>query len=262
MKNVDLLGVSFQRKTTPEYKRDLAELIGADTQTIVVTPNPEMLVAGRSNAHLRHALNQASLRIVDGVGLVIMSGVRLHRWPGVDVLAFLAWETNRRGLKMLLAGGMHEGDAQLAADALKIKYPVSSIQYLVSSIQHPASRIKGFSPGRIELTAGGWVGDQMLKEAIERERPDVLALALGHGKQELWLADHLKNFPFMKLAIGVGGALEFYAGRQRRAPMILRQAGLEWLYRLVREPRRLKRILTAVVIFPILVALDKIKHTL
>lgn len=229
MKKISLLGVGMECMRRSDYESELSRLVQEGRGAHVVTPNPEMLAASEYDPSLKDVLNAASLRIVDGFGVVLMSGFRLHRWPGVDVLRFLAWEANRRGLKMLIAGGMHEGDAERAAGVLNVK---------------------GYSPGRIELTEIGWVGDDGLKEAIERERPDVLALALGHGKQEKWLADHLKQFPFLKLGIGIGGALEFYAGRQVRAPRFLRTLGLEWLYRLLQEPRRLKRILTATIVFP------------
>ena len=201
---------------------------------------------------------------MDGIGLVLASGFQLSRFSGVDALSFLCKEAASRGLKVLLAGGLHEGDASRAANILNVK---------------------GFSPGRIELVStdstgspqadftgspqadftsspqADWVGDGALKEAIERERPDVLALALGHGKQEKWLADHLRQFPFIRLGIGVGGALEFYAGRQKRAPLLLRRVGFEWAYRLLHEPRRIRRIFVAVIVFPTLVFLQKIKHT-
>ena len=193
MKTVDLLGVLFEGKTIPEYKKDLAEFLRTSTTSLVVTPNPEMLVAGVFNSRLRKILNQASLRLVDGVGVVVMSGWRLRRWPGVDALAFLAWETNRRGMKMLLAGGSHEGDAQKAASALR--------RIRAERTLCDAEGVIGFSPGRLELTKTGWVGDEALKETIEREKPDVLALALGHGKQELWLLGHLQEFSFFWLRI-------------------------------------------------------------
>jgi len=240
MEKIDLLGVSFERKTIAEYKEELVRTLESHEQALVVTPNPEMLVAGQRHPQLRQVLNQAHLRVVDGFGIVLLSRFRLTRWPGVDVLKFLAWETKHKHLKLLIAGGRHAGDATLASEQL-------------TGV--------GYTPGRIELTSNGWVGDEGLKACIEREKPDILVLGLGHGKQEQWLADHLKLFPFVKLGIGVGGAIEFFAGRQVRAPHLLRYAGLEWLYRLIREPRRILRIFTAVIIFPALVFWKKITHT-
>lgn len=257
MKKVSLLGVGMECKTRSEYRTELSRLAQGGWQALVVTPNPEMLVASERFPSLKDILNAADMRLVDGFGLVLASGFRLSRFPGVDALAFLCEEASRHGLKVLLAGGMHEGDAQKAASRLR--------RYCDERTSNGAKGTRGIivgcSPGVIALTELRWVGDEGLKKAIERERPDVLALALGHGKQEKWLADHLKQFPFVKLGIGIGGALEFYAGRQKRAPALLRRSGLEWLYRLLQEPRRLKRIFTAVIVFPYLVFLEKIKHT-
>lgn len=240
-----MFGVNLESFSPAEYKKRLVELLESGSH-LIVTPNPEMLVESERDPSLKDVLNAASLRIVDGFGVVLISGFRLQRWPGVDVLKFLAWEANRRGLKMLIAGGLHEEDAKKAAAHLR--------RYCDERTSNGAKGIRGIivgcSPGVIGLTELGWMGDEGLKEAIERERPDVLALAFGHGKQEKWLADHLWQFPFVKLGIGIGGALEFYAGRQKRAPALLRRAGLEWLYRLLQEPRRLKRIFTATLVFP------------
>jgi N-acetylglucosaminyldiphosphoundecaprenol N-acetyl-beta-D-mannosaminyltransferase len=81
----------------------------------------------------------------------------------------------------------------------------------------------------------------------------MLFVAFGAPNQELWIARNLAKMPSVKVAMGVGGAFDFIAGKQKRAPQIFRSLGLEWLYRLMREPRRIVRIINAVVVFPFLV---------
>ncbi|MDA1038227.1 MAG: WecB/TagA/CpsF family glycosyltransferase [bacterium] len=239
---VTLLGVDFSPMTQKEYKNELRRRLSGASPSLVVTPNPEMLVASERDPSLKDVLNHADMRLVDGFGIVFVSqffGGGLTRFTGVDALEFLCMEAAQRNFRVLLAGGLVDGDAKLAANNLQKKYP--------------SLKIDGVSPGKIVLADRGWQGDAELKKTIENFEPHVLAVALGHGKQELWLSDHLKQFPSVRIGMGVGGAIEFLAGRQMRAPKFIRSLGLEWLYRLIRQPRRIKRILTAVLVFPVLV---------
>ena len=87
--------------------------------------------------------------------------------------------------------------------------------------------------------------------------PDVLLVALGSPQQEEWIFAHQQQFPQTKIMMGVGGALDYWSGAMRRAPRFMRNIGLEWLWRLIRQPRRLPRILNAVILFPLLVIAEK-----
>ena len=80
-------------------------------------------------------------------------------------------------------------------------------------------------------------------------QPDILFVAFGHGKQEKWIYENLKDLPGVKVAMGVGGAFDFVSGNKKRAPKWMRVIGLEWLYRLIHEPNNLGRIWKATVIF-------------
>jgi len=261
MDKIELLGVLFEKKNRADYERDLVNLLEHGDCALVVTPNPEMLVDSEDDPSFKDVLNRAQLRIIDGFGIVLMSqffGGGLVRFPGVDMLKFLVAQASIRDLRVLIAGGMNEGDAERASQKLlAICHPEpaegsSKSKDSSTSLRMTKSNIESFTPGKIKLTDHGWEGDEELKKKIEEYQPHIIALGLGHGKQELWLNDNLKQFSSVRLGIGIGGAIEFYAGRQIRAPKLFRDLGLEWLYRVVREPIRLKRILTAVVVFPIL----------
>ena len=246
---VSILGVDFSPKTQQEYKEELRRRLNGASSSLVVTPNPEMLVASEHDPSLKDVLNHADMRLVDGFGIVFASqffGGGLARFAGVDALDFLCEVASQKNMRVLLAGGLVDGDAESAADNIRSKYA--------------GLKIQGTSPGMITLTDQGWRGDTELKNVIEHFEPHILAIALGHGKQELWLSDHLKQFPSIRIGIGVGGAIEFLAGRQIRAPRFVRKLGLEWLYRLIKQPRRIKRILTAVLVFPILVFWNHFRH--
>lgn len=242
MKRLFFLGVPLECHSVSSYQQELRQLLDGAGADLVVTPNPEMLVASERDPSLKDVLSSASLRVVDGFGLVLLSGFRLQRFPGTDAFSFVTKEALQRGLRVMVVGGAHMGDALKAAQRVG------------------GEHVLGFTPSEIRLTEHGWVGDETLVEAIQAFDPEVLFLGLGHGKQEKWLADHLLLAPSLRLCMGVGGAIEFFAGRQIRAPRVFRRFGIEWVYRLIREPRRIGRIFTAVVVFPCLVFWSKIKH--
>ena len=100
--------------------------------------------------------------------------------------------------------------------------------------------------------------DEDLIGRINDAAPRILLVALGQGKQEKWIFAHLDKLPSVKLAVGVGGSFDYISGLTPRAPKFLRRAGLEWLYRLIREPKRWPRILNAIIVFPLLILKEKI----
>ena len=101
------------------------------------------------------------------------------------------------------------------------------------------------------------VYEKIIQE-IAASNSDILFIAYSPPKQEKWIVENLGKMPLIKLAMGVGGAFDFIAGQIPRAPKILRIIGLEWLWRLIQEPRRVKRIFKAVVVFPWLVIKSRI----
>ena len=87
--------------------------------------------------------------------------------------------------------------------------------------------------------------NKQLIRRINNAQPEILFVALGAPKQEIWIYENLKKMPSVKLAMGVGGSFDFISGRIKRAPLIFQRLGLEWLWRLILEPRRIKRIYNA-----------------
>ena len=93
---------------------------------------------------------------------------------------------------------------------------------------------------------------------INAAKPDILFVAFGMGKQEKWLAENLSKMPSVKIGMGVGGAFDYLSGLTPRAPRLMRELGLEWLYRLVKQPRRIGRIFNATMRFTYLVLKEKL----
>lgn len=192
----------------------------------LITVNPEFIMAAQRDADFRRAINEAALVVADGVGVVWASRYLKapvpERITGVDTLIALARHCAEAGYRIYLLGAA-PGVAEEAA---------SRLQSLASGLQ-------------IAGTYAGSPAPAEEAEIIERVRAanaDVLCVAYGAPAQDLWIARNLARLP-AALAVGVGGAYDFISGRQQRAPRLMQRLGLEWLYRLYREPWRWRRML-------------------
>lgn len=201
-----------------------------------MTPNNEMLVEGTKNPAFLKVMQSTALNLPDSTG-IIWAARRLgtplkERVPGVDIVLALCAALEPQDTVFLL--GAAPGVAQQAALHLSTQFPQLKIvgTYAGSPTEEDAAEII---------------------QEVNESGAKILLVAYGAPKQDLWIHKHLKNLPNIKIAMGVGGTFDFFAGVRRRAPLPLRKIGLEWLWRLLLEPSRWKRILTAVVVFPWLV---------
>ncbi|MDD5109644.1 MAG: WecB/TagA/CpsF family glycosyltransferase [Patescibacteria group bacterium] len=243
----EILGVRIHDFTTDEIERRMRLWLAGTGPHLVVTPNPEMLVAAHKDPGLQAILNQASLAVADGYGLILASRVLQkplrHRHPGVELSEILLRICASLGARVYFLGGQ-PGVAQQAAK--------------VMSESFPGLVIAGATDGG-DMTNPAAIPGTLI-EHIQNAKPDVLIVGFGHGKQERFLAAHLAKFSTVRVAIGVGGALDFWSGRIRRAPLLMRRLGLEWVYRLLRQPSRFSRIVQATLVFPYLVLKTQIFH--
>lgn len=213
----------------------------------IVTLNPEILLEARRNAAYRDALNRADIRIVDGFGLALfgrLRGARPQRVTGVDLAQALIERAASKGQTVAFVGG-EEGIAEKALAYQQERFPT----------------LKGIQlhNGNISLAGQGDEQDDEVRHRLSVLAPDIILVALGHPKQEFWISRHINEFPTTKIVVGVGGTFDYWSGSVPRAPKWMRTVGLEWLYRLIREPRRLKRIMNAVVVFPYWFVFDAIR---
>jgi len=218
---------------------------------LIVTPNAEMLLAAVNDTRLEAALNESHLALPDAAALRFAvsakygSGIFKYRHTGTDTLQKLAKIASEEGRKIMLVGGGIDS-AKLATQVLQKRHPNLLITFL--------------DPGKIEYQEGKvFIPEKIIKE-INEWAPDILALGLGHGKQEVALATHLHLFSSVKIGIGIGGAFDMINGSLKRAPKIWRESGFEWLWRLLLEPSRIGRIYTATVVFPLHVAYDAFRN--
>lgn len=190
----------------------------------VITVNPEYVMAARKDPELRKVVNSADLVTPDGVGL-ILAGVILRRpfrgrVTGVALSYALAKRSAETGLKLFLLGA-GPGIAEEAAQKFRELYP--------------GLHICGVFAGR-----AGPEGDEENLEQIRVAQPDIILVAYGMVKQDYWSVRNLKGSG-AAVAIGVGGVLDYVSGRVPLAPTLIRRLGLEWLYRLYKEPWRWRR---------------------
>ncbi len=213
--------------TFPEVLREIEALVATGEGGCVFTPNVDHLVTAEDDGEFLAAYGEASLSLADGQPLVWSSRALRTPLPAKISGSDLAWplmelSARRRWRVYLLGGG--PGVAEAAATRL---------------VRELGVRIVGVDAPSIDLGAPGGEGDAAL-ERVRAARPDLLIVALGSPKQERWIHRHLQGIR-PAVAVGLGATLDFVAGRIRRAPSWMSRAGLEWLFRLCQEPRRLAR---------------------
>lgn len=232
MRQVSVLGTKIDVITLPEAVEFALSCMDERQGAIVVTPNTEIVLRARKDSDLRAALAAAALSLCDGVGVLIASRILGdplgERIPGIDFASALLSQMAKRAKSVFLLGA-REGVAARAADALQKDFPGLVI----------AGTAGGFFDAESETALIG---------EINARSPDLLLVCLGTPKQELWMR---RCSPYLQVGLmaGLGGALDVYAGDVKRAPPFWRRCGLEWLYRLLKQPERLKRDLALPQIF-------------
>jgi N-acetylglucosaminyldiphosphoundecaprenol N-acetyl-beta-D-mannosaminyltransferase len=221
---VPILDVGVDDVTYEEVLDRIGRWIDARSLHQIATVNVEFIMAARRDAHFRQVLCQASLCVPDSFG-VLWAARRLERplrqrVAGVDLVGRIAERAAQRGWRVFLLGAQ-PGVAAKAATILADRYRGLKIAGCYAG-----------SPRREE--------EETIVSMVRSARPDVLFVAYGAPRQDLWIArnQHKLKVP---VALGVGGAFDFIAGLTQRAPVWLQRLGLEWLHRLVREPWRLRR---------------------
>lgn len=239
-----IFGIPISAMTQNEVFQRLEYFLESEKGNHIATVNPEMLVAARRNPNFHQILKATNLNVADGKGIQLMSrGKILERTTGNDLTKQLLRLALKQNLKICFLGG--EGDQCIRA-AKRIKKKLN-----LEILSEPGGRIE---------KKGEWDMDNELLHRIRQFKPQILLVGLGHQKQEEWIQDHLEKLPSIRIAVGIGGVFAFLSGDIKRAPKWVQQLGMEWSWRLMKEPSRIGRIATAVFIFPSLVILDRMKR--
>lgn len=281
---ITILDVTIHPLTKKELLKKIIFFLKDGQQHYIVTTNSEFLALANRDAKFKKILNLADLSVADGSGIIWASHFldrpvevskafplkqqKIYRrrkirnqalftlaWAffnprsiytkiperlsGSDVVLDICQILSENDFSLYILGG--EGETPVAAKfALEKMYP----DLIISGIKG------GFPKDSIP--------DDVLVESVNKAKPDVLFVALGHPHQEKWIFNNLDKMPSVRLAIGVGGSMDFISGKLKRAPLFMRKLNSEWLFRLIQEPRRWRRIKTAVYEFPKMVYREKI----
>ena len=222
MKKEQYLGVNVITLNYDEIIEDIKKRMEEGLTSTIIAVNPEKVITASKDEQIKTLINDATYQIPDGVGILIASrlkgGAIQSRVTGVDMMDRLLEFASDEGKKVFMYGAKEEVVASAKAK-IEEKYP---------SIQ-----ITGYS--------NGYTKDQdELVRKINESGAEIIFVALGSPRQELWIRDHMKDLN-VKVYQGVGGSFDVFAGNVKRAPSFFRKAGLEWFYRLITDPKRFKR---------------------
>ena len=221
---INLLGVAVDNMKKEEALRYVQERLSQKRPTRIYTPNPVMIRTAEKHPAFRSVLNSADLNLPDGAGLLLaarlLSLPLSERIAGIDFAESLLALAQEKEYGIFLLGG-RPGVAHTAATKLKRRFP--------------NLRICGVQHGYFKEKSAPTIASQ-----IERSGADILLVGLGAPRQEFWIARHMPQG--LSVAMGVGGSLDVWAGTVCRAPAFLSAIGLEWLWRMIMQPRRAKNL--------------------
>ena len=249
-----ILGIRLELLSRDEAQAAIEEqlLRLAGGLYVITTVNSECIALASRDTSYREIINAASLNVVDGAGIAWMARLRgykaVERLPGADLVYDLARLCQHHRQRLFLLGATPKV-ARTARERLQDMYP--------------GLEVDTYSPPLLG-EEGSWTPEEemALFRRLEAFSPRVVCVALGMPKQERWIHRHRQRLQDagVRIAIGVGGALDYVAGTVPRAPSWMRTAGLEWLYRLARQPRRrFRRQATRLPRFLLLASLEVIR---
>lgn len=207
-----------------DYLDELQRILAGKTAIQVITLNPEYVFLAARNAKLTALTQPPAVVIPDGIGLVWAlrsRKLRVERYPGADSLLDICTAAQATGHAVaVLASATGLSTPNEIQTALKQRFSNLQVRVVVE--------------GQLESLS-----------QLQQWAPQVLFVTFGQPRQDLWISEHLQDIPSLRLAMGVGGAVDFLTGKRKRAPRLMQRLGVEWLWRLLTQPQRLPRMLRA-----------------
>jgi N-acetylglucosaminyldiphosphoundecaprenol N-acetyl-beta-D-mannosaminyltransferase len=246
MKKVEILGIKVNCLGMAETIAAVEKFITESTPHIVITPNVDHLIKTREDKEFKHIYERADLAVPDGVPLLwaarFLGTPLVERVNGTDLFEALCERAAARGYRIFFLGAA-PGIAAEAARKLTERHPDLKV---VGTYSPPFDFFNSFTE------------NQKIETMIRAAQPDILFVGLGAPKQEKWIYRHMHKIQ-VPVSIGIGASFEYVAGVTARAPLWMQRFGLEWLHRVLENPRRyLKRYVADLAFFP-LVATQKLK---
>lgn len=244
MNELEILGVKIDNLSYAEIIKKIQDFLDSNKNNYLVTINPEFIIEASYDQKFKNILNDADLKIVDGFGLVLASWLKgkniKKRLAGSDMILEICRIAEQNNCAVFLLGGLGI-TAQLAGDNLKKQFPKLNIVGAEEGVL--------ITDDLKSITDNQNNNNVNLIKRINLVKPSIIFVAFGAPKQEKWIKENLAKMPSTRLALGVGGTFDYLAGKTPRAPHFMRNLGLEWLFRLILQPWRLKRIFRAVFVF-------------
>jgi N-acetylglucosaminyldiphosphoundecaprenol N-acetyl-beta-D-mannosaminyltransferase len=232
MDKLSIMGVRINNISMNEVLKLAEQKIKNDEKYIIYTPNTEIIMMCQKDEEFLNIMNKSDINVPDGVGLIYAGKIKKfplkEKVAGYDLSINLLKMADEKGLKLYAVGG-RPGVAEAAMQNIQKKYP--------------GIKIVGAHHGYFKGTHLGEFGHEeeiALIEDINRHKPHILFVGFGAKKQEQWI-EYNKDLINANIIIGNGGTLDGLAGIVKRAPDIFINLGLEWLYRLIKEPKRITR---------------------
>lgn len=241
---VKILGIYVNNITQSEVLQKTEEFVGSSKPHILSFVNPEIIMRAQMLPSYKEYLNNADLVAPDGIGLLLASkiiGTPLkERVTGTNIMYSLAEMSAKKGFRLYFLGAKFD----------VVKTAVKKLTCL-----YPTLKVVGMNHGYFSVSE-----EKNVIAEIKTKKPDILIVCLGMYKQEMWIKRNLAEIN-VPVCFGNGGAFDFVSGRVKRAPLWMQKSGLEWFYRLLQEPRRIKRQLV-LPLFLILVISRKFRRTI
>ncbi|MBT7008501.1 MAG: WecB/TagA/CpsF family glycosyltransferase [Candidatus Jacksonbacteria bacterium] len=232
----NILGVNIHKKMLQDILKDIEQKICSNSFSWIATVNPEILLKAHKNKTYRKLLNTASLSVADGAGVMLaalfMGEALPARIPGVDLVYSICNIAEKNSKSVFLLGG-NQINNQKSIEELHKKYPRLSLT------------------GTAHIDHKNKQSVKTIIKQLSQKPPDVVLVALGAPHQEIVIYKHLSKTHGISLAMGIGGSLDMISGALPRAPKVLRIIGIEWLWRLLLQPTRARRIFNATIVFPL-----------
>lgn len=257
MQNIFILGVKINNLVLFEAQQKVRAFLSSSGQYKIFTPNPEMLVKAQKDEYFKYSLNQGDLNLCDGRGIQFVSKQKIERIPGIDFMLEVCKIAEELDRSVYLLGSGNNEVIKKTVESLQKQFKKlkivgwdkgPEIHENIKTLKHKNNVTMKQYNNETKLLINESENAKIINE-INIKQPAILFVAFGMGKQEKWILENLPKIPSVKIAMVVGGAFDFISGAIKRAPLLMRKLGLEWLYRLIKQPKRLVRIFNATIIF-------------
>jgi len=274
-KYIEILGIRIDKTSFKDATKTIFDTIQKNEKAYLTTPNPEIILKAQKNNEYKKVINNSILNIPDGIGLLwaskflkitennkskiiiflkfLFSSILTLFYPkyiktelpervtGSDLFLKTSKIASEKHIKIFLLGSENGVDKKCKMELEKMYKNIN----IVGTYEGNPNR----------------KNDKNTQNLINKTDAQILFVAYGAPNQEFWIDRNLTHLKNINIAIGVGGSFDFIAKIKKRAPKIMQSLSLEWLFRIIQEPKRIKRIINAVIIFPICVLKTKFKNS-